>query len=155
MKNVGKAIAGTVLAVGMVFAQPGVAMASHYDGDVTEVITDKETYYRSEPIRVMAKYTNQWGTAQGFFSLDVRVAVRRVGALEGEPNAFYGPLTQVNPNFNSGVVEAHSAVILAQTTIPAYRLQAGLYEVDLVFQNCAVGCTEGLRARPWKVIQVK
>ena len=162
MRHMGQAIAGTVLAVGMVFAQPGLAMATHFDGDVVDVITDKQTYNRSEPIRVMAKYTNVGNESQLLAlpspgGLDVRVIVRRVGAVSGEPNAFYGSLTLVNQNFNAGAVEEHSSVMIAQTTIPAYTLPADLYEVDLIFNLSAATNppTLILSARPWIVIQVK
>ncbi len=153
MRYMGRSIAGTVLAVGMVFAQPGFALAA--TGQAWDVVTDKETYYRSEPIRVMAKFTNGSDTSRGFFpwtGFSVRVVLLRLKS-DGNFDLYYGPynLTQVNPNYNASVVKENSSCVLAQTSIPAYALQSGLYDVELLINDGASGTI----ARPWKVIQVK
>jgi len=107
----------------------------------------------------MAKYSNFSDDSQGvgLLNLDCQVAVRRVGALEGEPHAFYGPLQKVNFNFDSGIVEGHSSVATSVTTIPPYKLPSGLYQVTLIFYVNALGNPPQrlMFARPTTVIQVR
>ena len=140
MKHLAPSIAGIVLAAGMAFAQPGIVTAGGDDGDVVDVIMDKQIYGRGEPIVVMAKYTNV-GNEFHYFSnggcdTTVSAYMQVWTAVEGASPArlvFSSKLNVVDPCASSEVAP-HSAAVLAYTTIPAsVPLTRGLYRVRLTF----------------------
>ncbi len=150
-------VAGTAIApIGPVMADS--VLPGTYDGDLVEVVTDKPTYWTTESIRVMAKFSNV-RNADLFLGypgmptvLDVQLYVIPIPA--NGSFAYSGSLPQLNPTSSGGVVAYHSGVVAAMGTIPAGRLARGLYEVDLLFKIKS-GSTILFQAHPLTVIQVQ
>ncbi|HBQ38420.1 MAG TPA: hypothetical protein DD714_05415 [Candidatus Omnitrophica bacterium] len=133
-----------------------------YTGDVVEAVTDKETYFTYEPIRVMAKYTN---VGDDINSFKTYVSTTREGTLlwvsfrkfgeTADRSSQYLTLIPVDPGVNVPAV-GHSADVVAATTIPAYGLAPGLYAVKLELkQSRGFGQNDCLYTRSYKVIQVR
>lgn len=154
------------IAVIMVLVYLGIAAA----GDLVEVVSDKEVYSTTDPIVVMAKFTNFDNISQLIKppapgGLDVRVYIRAepiitiVGGLitfSPQPVVYSGTMNLANPA-TSGVVEASSSVIATYLKIPAGKLKPGIYVVDVVFNiSSATNPPQVVfKARPNKLIRVK
>lgn len=124
-----------LVAIGAGLTRPAEA-AVPFDGDLVEVTTDKVTYLASEPILVMAKYSNFGNEGQNLTplspgGLEAFVSIYPVGGYT--PTINHLPLEN---NVSSGFVYAwpHSVVTVRQKTIAPYTLKLGTYIIFLTFR---------------------
>ena len=162
-----------VLGLTVAFVRPATAV-TEFDGDVIAVSTSKPTYSVTEPIWVMATYTNVGNESQLLLGsesggvkriTDVGLCVVPLGASKETPCMSTGSQVvrsfRVDPGSRNGSVGPHAALVVAVQKIPAGVLRSGIYTAELVFRILRVDATTGkvlaelLSSAPQTVIEVK